>query len=125
MSGTSIRPRTPATIPVNSAPIMACSSRPRAAVVVAELDDAADDVDAQEEHGQRPPRIAVAHRQQGADRAEAGSDDSDHPAERVAGEQREPSGELDDTEDDQEPAHRVEVREHESLVSDEHSGAIQ
>src|SRR5215218_132739 len=96
-----------------------------AAVVVAVDEDAVEDVEAQEEDCQRPPRVVAADREQGSDGSEAGADDPDHPAERVADEQREAAGDLDDPEDDQDPAHRVEVRQDVALVVDEHVGAIE
>ena len=51
-------------------------------VVLAVDEDAVDDVDAQEEDRQRPPRVGAADRQQRPDRTEAGADDPDDPADR-------------------------------------------
>src|SRR4051812_42501187 len=85
----------------------------RGALVRSQDEDAVEDVDAQGEDPERPPRVRAADRQQGADRTEAGADDADHPPVRVAGQQREAAGELDQPEDDQHPAHGVEVGEDE------------
>ena len=60
-----------------------------------------------------------ADRQQRTDRTEAAADDPDHPAESVAGHQREARGELDHAEDDQHPTQGVEVVEYEPRVVDE------
>jgi hypothetical protein len=49
------------------------SSRP---LVVTEHEDAVDDVHAQEEDAERPPRVGAADREQGPDRAEAAADDA-------------------------------------------------
>src|SRR5829696_8508394 len=78
-------------------------------LVLAEHDDAVDDVDAEGEDAERPPRVGAADRQQGRDRAEAAADDPDDPAVGVAGHQRESAAELNHTEDDQYPAEGVEV----------------
>ena len=94
-------------------------------VVLAVDEDAVDDVDAQEEDRQRPPRVGAADREQRPDRAEAGADDPDDPAVGVAGHQREASGELDHPEDDQHPAQGVEVGEDVALVVDEDVRVVQ
>jgi hypothetical protein len=44
-------------------------------------DEAVDDVHAQGEDAERPPRIRAADRQQGPDRTKAAADDADHSAE--------------------------------------------
>ena len=60
-----------------------------------------------------------------ADGAKAAADDSEHPAEGVARQQRGPSGELDDSQDDQYPTEGVEVIENEPLVVYEDVGVVQ
>src|SRR5918993_1125290 len=47
------------------------------AVVIAVDEDAVDDVEAQNEDPERPPGVRAADRQQGADRAQAGSREPD------------------------------------------------
>src|SRR3954464_9132600 len=96
----------------SAAELSSCSQR---RFVLAVDEDAVNDVDAQEEDAQRPPRVGAADRQQCPDRAEAAADDPDDPAVGVAGYQRKTSGELDHTEDDQNPAEGVEVAEDEPL----------
>ena len=60
---------------------------------------------ASDHHGSLPPIDSNA-----LDRPEAAGDDADHPAEGVAGHQREAGGELDHTEHDHHPPERVEAR---------------
>ena len=84
-----------------------------------------DDVDAEEEDRQRPPRVGAADRQQGSDRAEGRPEDPHEAAERVAAEQQEPADELDQPEDDQDPAQRVQVVEDVPLVFDEDVRPVQ
>jgi hypothetical protein len=95
------------------------------ALVLAEHDDPVDDPDAQEEAGQRPPRVRAADRQQRRDRTDTAGGDADDPAVGVAAEQREAAGELERAEGDQDPPQRVEVVEDEPLVVDEDVGAAQ
>src|SRR5918994_7846964 len=85
-------------------------------LVLAEHEDAVDDIHAQEEDPERPPRVGATDRQQCADRAEAAADDSNDPAERVARDERKASAELNHTEDDQDPTQGVEVGEDVPLV---------
>src|SRR3954462_14114628 len=94
-------------------------------LVLSEDEEAVEDVDAEGEDGQRPPRVVATDRQQGADGAEAGGGDADDPAVGVAGEQRQAGRELDDPEDDQGPAQGVEVVEDEPLVVHEDAGVAQ
>ena len=54
-------------------------------LILAEDEQAVDDVEAEGEHGERPPRIGAADRQHGADCPEAGADDADDAAVGVAG----------------------------------------
>src|SRR6478609_6132818 len=68
--------------------------RDRLVLVAAVDEDAVDDVDAQEEQRQRPPRVVAADRQQRRDRPEAAADEPDVAAVRVADHQREPAREL-------------------------------
>ncbi len=75
---------------------------------------------ASDHHGLAPPIDSRA-----ADCAEAAADDADDPAVGIAGEQREASGELDHPEDDQDPAHRVEVGEDVPRVVHEDVRAVQ
>src|SRR3954447_18666569 len=51
----------------------------RRALVLPVHDDAVHDVDAEREDGERPPRVVSADRQQGADGAESGAGDAEHP----------------------------------------------
>src|SRR4051812_48441258 len=88
------------------------SSGCRRRVVVGVDEDAVDDVHAEEEDGQRPPRIVAADREQRPDRAQARADDPDDATVRVADHQREAPAELDDPKDDQDPAHGVQVGEY-------------
>src|SRR5215207_3467349 len=80
-------------------------------VFLAVNDDPPDDPEAEGEEGQVPPWVAVAHRQERSDRAEAAADDPNHPTIDVAGHQREAPRQLDHPEDDQHPAERVQVGE--------------
>src|SRR5215204_1316374 len=89
------------------------------ALVLAIDEDAVHDVDAQEEDGERPPRVVAADRQQRDNGTQAARGDPDEPAPRVAAHERYPRGELDEAHDDEDPPHRVEVREDEAPVADE------
>ena len=66
---------------------------------------------AERENAQGPERVRAGDRQQRADRAEGRCDDPDQPAVGPAAEQRETRGELDDAEDQGDPAPGVEARE--------------
>src|SRR5215210_7291172 len=85
----------------SAAELSSCSQR---RFVLAVDEDAVDDVDAQEEDPQRPPRVGAADRQERPDRAEGRADDRDDASEGIAGQERETAGELEDTEQDQDPA---------------------
>jgi hypothetical protein len=76
---------------------------------------------AENEDGQRPPRVCSADRQQRLERSQDGGEDRDHPTEGSAAHQREPGGELDDAHDDRDPAPGVEAREHVLRVVEEMS----
>src|SRR5512144_1698313 len=58
-----------------------CRTAPSGArpLVLAVDEDAMDDVDAQEEDAQRPPRVGAADPQQRSDRPEAAAEDADEP----------------------------------------------
>src|SRR5437764_2865147 len=75
-------------------------------------DEAVDDPQADREHAQRPERVGAADRQQRAERAEGGRGDPEHAAEPPAGQEREPRDDLDDAQDDGDPAPAVQAREH-------------
>ena len=94
-------------------------------LVLAEDHDAVNDEYAQEEDAERPPGMVPTDGQQSPDCAEAAADYSDHPPVGVARHQREASGELDHTEDDENPAERVEVRQDEPRVVDEDVRIVQ
>src|SRR3954451_11066699 len=97
----------------------------RRRLFVAEDEEAVDDVQAQEEDAEGPPRVVASDREERADRSEARAGDPDDPAERLACHQREARGELDHAEDDQDPTHGVEVGEDEPRVVDEDPGVIE
>src|SRR5215210_898229 len=97
------------------------SSGLRGPLLLAVQKDAVDDVQAEGEDGERPPRMLPADRQQCPDRAEVGGDDADNPSVGRATHQRGAPGALDHPEDDQHPAQGVEVLEDESGVADEDS----
>ena len=84
-----------------------------------------NDVDAEEEHGERPPWVVAAERQQGADRAEAGGGDPNDSSVGCTAHQRDTASQLYQPKDDQHPAERVEVREKVSSVASENSRAIE
>src|SRR5215204_4733260 len=98
----------------SSSPVKA--SARECAFVLAEDVEAVDDVDAQGKDGERPPRVLAANREHSGNRAEPCADVADDPAEGLAPEQRETSGELDHADDDQHPAKGVEVRKDVPLV---------
>ena len=120
--------QTPAPSSADSALSSGVGGHGRAAVnalILPENEQPVDDVDAQEEDRQRPPRVGTPDGEQGAYRAEGGTDDPDDPAVGVAGEQREAHRELDDPEHDHDPAHRVEVGEDVARVVYEDVRAVQ
>src|SRR5689334_24736815 len=102
-----LRPAAPA--PRRGAPIEARSPAPRPGPAPRALrprrpvlgvdDDAVQHPQADGEDAQRPERIDAADREQRLDRPDARADDADRHPVRVAGSQREATGELDDPDD--------------------------
>ena len=82
-------------------------------------DEAVQDVYAQREDRQRPPRVRSPDRQQRLERANRGGNDSDHPAVATAAHERQPRSDLDDAHDDRDPPPGVKAREHELRVVEE------
>src|SRR5690348_12522143 len=85
---------------------------------MSEGDEAVEDVHAQHETAEAPPRVTAADGHQVEERAEARGDDPDHSPVGVAREEGEAAGQLDQAEDDQHPAVRVQVVEYQPRFAD-------